>query len=163
MMKKAKRLLGCATISLGVLLLGGILFYLLVLKPLIPADPVLENLPQYETREFYTSGGFQDYTDYAKYTFGETMPDLEAHPSLRPVTGKDIAEIESYLDNFEQWVATCREFPQESYDFQREWLKEGDYFYIQNRYEGEEKKFWSYNVYYFRLENQTLYYFHNNI
>lgn len=161
--KGVKKLLGCATICLGALVLGGILFYLLVLKPLIPVDPVLEYLPKYETREFYTSGGFQDYTDYAKYTFGEKTLKLEEHPNLRPVTREDIPEIEAYLENFEEWVAICQEFPQESYDFQRDWLKEGDWFYIQNRYEGEEKRFWSYNVYYFRQENQTLYYFHNNI
>lgn len=158
-----KRVLAVLGIAFGLLVLGGILLYVFWLKPLIPVDPVLEYLPKYETREFYTSGGFQDYTDYAKYTFGEKTLDLEGHPNLRFVTREDIAEIEDYLDNFEGWVAICQDFPQESYDFQRDWLKEGDFFYIQHRYEGEEKKFWSYNVYYFRLEDQTLYYFHSNI
>lgn len=159
-MKKVLAVLG---IAFGVLVIGCILLYVFWIKPLIPVDPVLEYLPEYESREFYTSGGFQDYTDYAKYTFGERQLDLEEHPNLRPATREDIGEIEAYLDNFEGWVAICQEFPRESYDFHRDWLKEGDYFYIQNRYEGEEKKFWSYNVYYFRQENQTLYYFHNNI
>lgn len=158
-----KRVFALLAIVLAVLVLGCTLLYVFLLKPLIPKDPVLEFLPQYETREFYTSGGFQDYTDYAKYTFGEKTLKLEAHPNLRPVTREDIPEMEAYLENFEGWVENSPEFPKESYDFQWDWLTEGDYFYLCSRYEEPEKKFWSYNVYYFRQENQTLYYFHNNI
>lgn len=158
-----KRVFALLAIVLAVLVLGCTLLYVFLLKPLTPKDPVLEFLPQYETREFYTSGGFQDYTDYAKYTFGEKTLKLEEHPNLRPVTREDIPEMEAYLENFEGWVEKSQEFPQENYDFQWVWLTEGDYFYLCSRYEEPEKQFWSYNVYYFRQENQTLYYFHNNI
>ena len=158
-----KRVFALLAIVVAMLVLGCTLLYVFLLKPLIPKDPVLEFLPRYETRDFYTSGGFQDYTDYAKYTFGEKILSLEEHPNLRPVTREDIPEIECYLENFEGWVKTCQEFPKESYDFDWKWLGEGDYFYLYSRYEEPEQKFWSYNVYYFRQENQTLYYFHNNI
>lgn len=136
-----KKLLGCFGVVLGILLVGGFLLYLLVLRPLIPKDPVLEYLPKYDAREFYTSGDFQDYTDYAKYTFGEKKLTLETHPNLRPVTQEDIEEIQTYLDNFVSWVDICQEFPKEAYDFDRNWLTEGDYFYLEHRYEEPEKKF----------------------
>ncbi len=158
-----KRLLILLAVAFGILVLGCVLMYVFLIQPMIPKDPVLEALPQYETREFYTSGGFQDFTDYAKYTFGEKPLALEEHPCLRPVTRGDIPEIQAYLDNFEEDVEACQDFPQESYDFDRDWLTEGDYFYLYSRYEEPEKKFWNFNVYYFRRENQTLYYFHSNI
>lgn len=114
MRKTAKKLLCCAGIFLGMVILGSTLFYLLVLKPLIPKDPVLSYLPKYESREFYTSGGFQDYTDYAKYTFGEKSLNLEEHPNLCPVTGEDIPEIAVYLDHFEESVENCSDFPEKT-------------------------------------------------
>lgn len=158
-----KRVLAFLAGVLCILAVVCVLIYVFLLKPLIPKDPVLEFLPKYETREFYTSGGFQDYTDYAKYTFGERALNLEAHPNLRPVTREDIPEILAYLEDFEGWVDACQDFPKDSYDFRRDWLTEGDFFYLYSRYEEPEKQFWSYNVYYFRQKNQALYYFHNNI
>ena len=35
----------------------------------VPEDKVITSLGEYEKKEFFTSGGFQDYTDYAKYFF----------------------------------------------------------------------------------------------
>lgn len=158
-----KKLLILLAIAFGTVLAGGILIFALLIQPVLPKDPVLESLPEYESRDFYTSGGFQDFTDYARYTFGEKTLDLENHPLLRPVTWEDIPQIQTYLDDFEESAAACHDFPGEAYDFERDWLTEEDYFCITNRYEEPEKRFWSYNIYYFRQKDQTLYYFHNNI
>ena len=34
-----------------------------------PEDKVLNSLGEYKSKEFYTEGAFQDYTDYAKYYY----------------------------------------------------------------------------------------------
>ena len=146
-----------------------LLLFLFLILPLLlsflfaPKDSILESLPDYETREFYTCGGFQDYTDYAKYTYRVSESVFTHSPYFRKVTAEDIPEILSYIENFEGWVEACSDFPKESYNFDHATVAEGDYFYILNRYEDPGEEFWNYNVYYFDLETQTLYYFHNNI
>ena len=125
-------------------------------------DAILDSLPDYESKTFYTSGGFQDFTDYGKYTYRIYETELMENPYFQQVTEDSIPEIHAYLDNFENWVAISSDFPREAYDFDRSQVQSGDYFYILNRYDEPEKEFWSYNVYYFDLDNGILYYFHNN-
>ena len=52
---------------------AGIFFSLILFISLagcsIPKDEVLDSLGKYESKQFFTSGGFQDFTDYAKYCF----------------------------------------------------------------------------------------------
>lgn len=128
-----------------------------------PQDAIVNSLPDYETKEYYTSGGFQDYTDYAKYTYRIYETVLMQNPYFLPVTDEDIPEILSYIENFEGWVEICEDFPSEHYDFDKSILVEGDYYYILSEYEEPGKEFWNYDVYYFDLDAQVLYYFHNNI
>ena len=128
-----------------------------------PQDPILNSLPDYTTKEFYTCGGFQDTTDYAKYTY-DVSESVFTHSSyFLKVTEENIPKISTYLDNFENWTRTCSDFPLESYDFDRSQIQEGDYFYILNRYEDPSAEFDSYNIYYFDRDARILYYFHNNI
>lgn len=128
-----------------------------------PKDSILASLPEYETKEFYSCNGFQDYTDYAKYTYQVSESVFTHSPYFRKVNEEDIPKLLSYIENFEGWVETCSDFPRESYDFDHSLIEVGDYFYILNRYEEPGKEFWNYNVYYFDFETQILYYFHNNI
>ena len=128
-----------------------------------PSDPILASLPDYETKEYFTNGGFQDFTDYGKYTYRIYETELMENPYFRQVTEEDLATIGSYLDNFENWVEIDTEFPKDSYDFDRSQLQPGDYFYILNRYDEPGKEFWHYDVYYFDLSEGILYYFHSNI
>lgn len=128
-----------------------------------PQDAILASLPDYERKEFYTSGGFQDYTDYAKYTYNISETPLIQNPYFRSVDAADIPEILAYIENFEGWVDICHDFPREEYDFDTARVEAGDYFYILSEYEEPDKKFWNYDLYYFDLESGILYYFHNNI
>lgn len=128
-----------------------------------PADPILDSLPDYESKEYYTNGGFQDFTDYGKYTYRIYETELMENPYFQQATEEDILNIHAYLDNFENWVEIDSGFPKEAYDFDRAQIQPGDYFCILNRYEEPEKEFWSYNIYYFDLDAGILYYFHNNI
>ena len=127
-----------------------------------PEDPVLDSLPDYIGKEYYTCGGFQDYTDYAKYTYQITEAEFAGNPYFQQVTKDSIPKILSYLEDFEGWVS-CEDFPAGAYDFDKTLVKEGDYFCIVNKYPEPDREFANYNVYYFSLETQTLYYFHNNI
>lgn len=148
------------------LLIAGMLFTGLVvgLSLLFSAeDAVWESLPDYESEEFYSSGGFQDFTDYGKYTYRIYETELMENPYFSRITEEDIPEILEYIENFEGWVEACDDFPKEKYDFDAASMEAGDYFCLLNRYEEPEKRFWDYDLYYFDLETGILYYFHSNI
>lgn len=129
----------------------------------VPKDPVLDSLPKYERKEYYSSGGFQDSTDYAKYAYGIDESIISGNELLRPVTKEDFSTILDYVNHFESVVDVSRDFPSESYDFDKSIISEGDCFYISNHYEEPEHAFWNYNLYYFDVDASILYYFHFNI
>ncbi len=130
---------------------------------------VLVSLPDCESKEFYTSGGFQDYTDYAKYFYDSiTVEDLESSEYFTVTTDEDVEEILLHIDDFEGWVEAVGGELKENYDFDRSIVTVGDYFCIETK-DGEPigqgfyEKFDNYSVYYFDVDAQILYYFHNNI
>lgn len=132
-------------------------------------DPILGSLPEYQSKEFYTSGGFQDYTDYAKYTY-DFVPfeDLNASKYFTKTTIEDVEEILLHIDNFENWVEVIGDELKENYDFDKTVVSVGDYFYIRTKAgepigQGTYGKFSNYTVYYFDVDTKILYYFHNNI
>ncbi|MBQ4617557.1 MAG: hypothetical protein IJB27_04205 [Clostridia bacterium] len=132
-------------------------------------DPVLASLPDCKSKVFYTSGGFQDFTDYAKYTYESvTAQDLKESKFFSETTADDVEEILLHIDNFEEWVETIGEELKDNYDFDKNIVSEGDFFYIETKAgepigQGTYDKFDNYSVYYFDIDTQTLYYFHNNI
>ena len=145
----------------------GLLFFLsslfLLFEAIIPKDVILESLPKYSEKEYYSSGGFQDTTDYAKYTYHISEEDLQNNEYLLPVESTDLPQIIAYIEDFEEWLSVSHDFPSESYDFDKAIVSAGDYFYVSNRYQEAEKAFWNYDLYYFDLETLTLYFFHSNI
>ena len=125
--------------------------------------PVVDSLPKYDSKVYYTSGGFQDFTDYAKFSYSSVnIQELEKSEYFVPVTEADVAEILQYLENFENWVTIIGE-ELENYDFEKTIISDEDYFYIDTKYTDEEHKFWNYTIYYFDVDAQILYYFHNNL
>ena len=132
-------------------------------------DNVAASLGEYNNREFYTSGGFQDYTDYAKYYY--TSPEVAENKYLKEIKETDLETINAHLDDFEGWVETIKKSEPSSevvvnYDFDRKIIDTEDYFYIDS-----EEHTWNdghtslvkYNIYLFDTQTQVLYYFHNNI
>ena len=144
-----------------VLLLGVFVFFY---RP-----PIFSGLPYYKSCEFYTSGGFQDFTDYEKYTFKSvTAENFKNSKYFTETTSDDVEEILLYIDDFEGWVAACGGELEENYDFDKSMVSEGDFFYIETKEgqpigQGTYKKFDNYSVWYFDIGSQTLYYLHNNI
>ena len=131
-------------------------------------DPVMDSLPDYKSKFFYTSGGVQDFTDYAKYTYDSiTTEDLSASKYFNVTTAEDVKEILLHIEDFEGRVETVGGELKENYDFDKTVVSEGNYFYIKTKDgdpigQGTYGKFDNYTVYYFDFATQTLYYFHNN-
>ena len=125
---------------------------------------VLDTLGDYEQKQLWTRGEFQDYTDFGIYQC--ESPDLEDNAYFRQVTQADIETICGFLDNYEQWIETFRnDDPDDdlvqNYHFDRNILDTQDYFYIYNHY--EEEPYWNYDLWVFDSQTNVLYYFHNNI
>ena len=130
-------------------------------------DAVISALPRYETREFYTSGGFQDFTDYGVYTFNSiSVDDLTSTGYFSEADSEDVTELLEYIANFKEWVAAEGGELEENFDFQASIVSEGDYIYIDTKYDPSglyHGKFDHYNIYFFDVEQMTLFYFHSNI
>lgn len=127
-------------------------------------DDVLFTLGHYESRQYYTSGDFQDFTDFALYTYEGI--DMEDNPYFAPLTEGDLETLSAFLDNYESWIDTIkRDDPQDevvvNYAFDRSMMDAGDWFYI---YENPTyAKFGSYDIWFLDSQTCVLYYFHNNI
>lgn len=127
-------------------------------------EQVLSSLGHYEFHHFYSSGGFQDYTDYAVYTFSDA--DLTDNPYFAPLTQEDQETVAAFLDNFENWIEIIRDSDPRNevvlhYDFDRSILDAGDSFYIFE--DADYPEFGCYDVWLFDAQTSVLYYFHNNI
>ncbi len=139
----------------------------------MPPDEVIESLPEYKSRVFYTEGVFQDYTDYGIYTYENIDESVFEKSIYFKKVPEDKSDLMSYLDNYESWIELSRSGEKYSelgnkYDFDRGIIDESDYYYIKSK-EGQPignsvfQKFSSYNIYFFDTATNTLYYFHNNI
>ncbi len=127
-------------------------------------DAVVNSPGKYVSKEFYTSGGWQDFTDYAKFTYKKA--DLKDNPYFQPLNSETIATFSSYLDDFENWVKTVGKTDAENklvlnYDFDRSLIAFENYIYIDDK--SGHLPYSNYDLYLFDTKNNTLYYFHNNI
>lgn len=135
----------------------------------VPEDKVLSSLGKYEKEEYFSSGGFQDFTDYAKYWYSSAK--VEGNKFFKKINETNLDTIDTYLDDFEQWIEAVKQADASSevvvnYDFDRGIVDTEDYFYIDSEeitWDDGTTSFASYDVYYFDINTQVLYYFHNNI
>ena len=142
---------------------------------LMPSDPVLDSLGEPIESTLWTWGIFGDYTDYGKRRYsGITQEKFQRNQYFSQVSEEDIPRIQEVVENFEEWVADGEisgeedgERLAENYDFTIEMICAGDYFYLDDHgyYDPADEnylKFFEYDLYYFAVETQTLYFFHNN-
>ncbi len=123
-------------------------------------NPVLKELPIYSKKEYYSSGFWLDYTDYAKYFYKNVSEeDLQSAESFSKTTEEDVEIILDCVENFEIWVEMAEDELKENYDFDKSVVSTGNYAYIEN-YSPHSPV---YDIYYFDLNGQILYYFHNDI
>ena len=135
-----------------------------------PEDKVLNSLGEYKSHEFYTEGAFQDYTDYAKYYYDSV--DFTDNEYFHKIEQADIDILNEHLDDFESWIETYREGDASreivvNYDFNRLLIDNEDYLYIESEqydpWNDGNMIFASYDIYFFDIQTNILYYFHNNI
>ena len=132
-------------------------------------DKVIASLGKCEKEEFFTSGGFQDFTDYAKYHY--TAVNMDENKYFKRIQETDFTAIDTHLDDFEGWIETIGDSDPSSevvvnYDFDRSIIDTEDYFYIdseEHTWEDGITSLVKYNVYLFDTQTKILYYFHNNI
>ena len=132
-------------------------------------DKVIASLGKCDKEEFFTSGGFQDYTDYAKYYY--TSIDMEGSKYFKQITETDFIAIATHLDDFEGWIEAIGDSHPSSevvtnYDFDRSIIDTEDYFYmdsVEHTWEDGSTSLVKYNVYLFDTQTKILYYFHSNI
>lgn len=127
-------------------------------------DKVVNSLGQYESKQVWTHGEFQDYTDFGLYSYSSAK--IVDNPYFKAVSETDIALIYEFVDNFEKWIESfCKNNPSDelvvNYAFDRSVIDTGDYFYI---YEKENySRFSCYDIWIFDIQTNILYYFHHNI
>lgn len=132
-------------------------------------DEVRKSLGECIRYEFCSEGGFQDYTDYGKYFYQEV--DFSENEYFHIIQPDDLAVINRLLDNFEGWIKMYRqEDPAKEivvhYDFNRSVIDCGDYAHIvfeEHTWPSGDTGIANYDIYFFDVQTNTLYYFHNNI
>lgn len=149
--------------------LACVVFLLSITSCAVPEDKVIASLGKYEKHEFFSSGGFQDYTDYAKYYY--TTAKVADNKYLKKIQETDLDIINTHLDDFEGWIETIKRTDASNevvvnYDFDRGIIDAEDYFYIdseEHTWDDGHTSLVKYNIYLFDTQTQVLYYFHNNI
>ncbi len=129
----------------------------------VVTDKVLLSLGSYESKEYYTSGGFQDYTDYAKYTYKNI--NVEQNKYFKRIDDLNQWNLILHIENFEEWIEAIADTDPENevvvaYDFDMSLISNADYYYIDKE---PDSGYENYDVYFIDIETNTLYFFHNNI
>ena len=165
MIKLLKRLLKDLSVSLvGILL---VILCLLIVAGFVlfgfarmpgKTHAVVSSLGKYTDKTFYTCGGFQDFTDYAKYSFQSVdSKKLEDNAYFQPVSTGNMDTLLAFILDFEGWIGVHEGSElAANYDFQRDHIDPEDYFFLQGDLD-------SYNLYFLDSQTNMLYYFHNNI
>lgn len=130
---------------------------------------IIDSLGNYDSKETYSYGSFQDYTDYEKYYFTSVSAANNDH--FKQIADGDTSDLYACLDDFENLIRLHLEkdsVPDIAihYDFDRSIIDDTDYFYLECKktsMDDEAVILTSYDIYFFDTQSKTLYYFHNNI
>lgn len=153
-----------------VIIISAVLLIFILSGCIFEPDKVVDSLGNCEKEEFYTSGGFQDFTDYAKYYF--VSSDIEDNEYFIKLSDDSIDVLNQYIDNFEGWIECIEGVEPDNevvinYDFDRSIIDTDDYGYVFDMCTKESdvdyNQFECYDAYFFDFQTQVLFYFHNNI
>ncbi len=127
-------------------------------------DRVISSLGRYESCDYFTSGGFKDYTDYAKYTYKDIT--FRNNQYFNKISSKSKEDLMAHIENFESWIEIIKESDNKNdvvlgYDFDTSIISENDYLYIYDDPDYDE--FGNYNIYFFDMESNILYFFHTDV
>ena len=138
-----------------------VVFVLLMSGCSAPMDEVLQSLGEYKSKQYFTSGGFQDYTDYAKYTYEDV--DFRNNIYFSKISTESRENLITHIKDFEKWVERLEEDNEVAlaYDFDSSVISDNDYLYIYD--DPDYPELGNYDIYFFDNDTMTLYYFRNNI
>lgn len=161
---KSYLLIIISSVIFGLLFLGIILgFIIFNFTYVSPQQKIIDSIGKCECEVYYSNNGFQDYTDFAVYTYSE--PEIVKSEKFRKAYNKN--KLESYLNNFEAMVNSYSDDIEikKNYSFDRGIIDNEDYIYIYDKSDDEEfyDQFEYYDIYIFDIQSEKLYYFHNNI
>ncbi|MBO4949986.1 MAG: hypothetical protein J6E38_03095 [Clostridia bacterium] len=157
-----RKILTPVLITVGVLAC----LYLLIMFFRFLENPALASLPRYKSEKGYISDGFQDYTIYREYHYSNSKKmnkGLEKSLFFQKVEEDDVDVINGYLENFKDWLKHTN-FENEC-KFDSECIDTSDYWYLINKWEndGDDHRYYDYDLYYYDAETMTMYMIHNNI
>ena len=137
------------------------------------AWPELKELPRFKSKEIYSVENFTDCTYYAKFTYKNvSVEDLKkAVESFEKVTEDNAEKIMNSISEYESFISNINGMDEvrNAYDFDKSVVNDGDYYYTESGegfYQDEDGNFTDtgfITLYYFDIESQILYYFHNCI
>ena len=98
-----------------VITLSAFLIVILLASCAMLEDPIVASLGDYETHVYFTSGGFQDFTDYAKYYYrsAEVTENLWLEKILQESAYMIYREDE--LDTAQAYAAATKEYSWDKY------------------------------------------------
>lgn len=115
------------------------------------------DLPNYVSKDMYSNGGWQDILIFNKYYYDNVDTDtLDNGKYLQEITVYNIGKVKNYVKEYEGWIECSSDETKEHYDFDKSMIQKGDYYYI----EDDRPDIEAFNVYYFDVESQHLYYMH---
>lgn len=114
---------------------------------------------RYKSEEYYTSGGFQDFTDYAKYTFENV--DFSNNEYFSKISSDSVEELTYHIEDFEKRIETIKNSDPKNevvlgYNYDSSVVSENDYLYIYD--DPDYPDLGCYDVYFFDIETMMLYY-----
>lgn len=111
---------------------------------------------------FYTAGPFE-YTEYSKYYYSDLdfIEKFKNHKKVKIVEENDIEILYGYFEHYILWISDCKFYDKFDFDYLSQ-IKEGDYFLIVDNSSSNEK-YGSYDIYYLDVQNNIIYFFHDNI
>jgi len=114
--------------------------------------------------DYYEKDAFREFTNYAEYYYNDNAKKIfEKNHFYKRVTAADIPELDSFFEDFSHWIV-FRVGYEEWFDFDyKKQLKENDFYVIEIRTPSPSyEKFTYYKIYYFDVEQSTLYFFESH-
>ena len=129
-------------------------------------DPI-RSLPSYHAKHLFTSGKFQDYTDFGMYYYKNLNDKVLADSTYFQKTDTEtIALVKSYVTHFEDsaiWLGDDKDIRtlRANYNFDKSMIRAGNWYCLESK--ESFTPFDNYTLYYVDMDSQILYYFHFNI
>lgn len=132
-------------------------------KKLFYNDSVIMSLPDYNKNDCYFYDESPHYTDYCKFYYNSNIEkSIKENEKFIKIDTSNINDALEYFDSYSKMVKETDFY--QKYDFDISQISVNDYIYIVDKsFDNDSlKKFDYYNVYYYDISKNIVYYIHNN-